>query len=97
MTEQDSKFPDPHPGQNWCDHPPLPARIQRIVLYLNLEAPKRPLVSLAHGGTLTRPADWCPFGVEGWHTEIDRRKKIHTLMTDDERKVFDQYCTVRDE
>ena len=96
MTERKRKFPDPHPGQNWCDHPPLPPSMQRIILYLNLTAPKRPFVSIDIG-TLTRPADWCPFGVEAWYAEIDRRKKIHALMTDDERKFFDQYCTARDE
>jgi hypothetical protein len=89
----DDEYPDSDPS----DYPPLTDKRQKICLNLDLEAPIRPVV-LVHGtSTGTRPYDWSVFGVEACHAEVERREKLHALMTKDERELFHRYCQSRDE
>lgn len=67
------------------------------VLVFKVDAPRRPFVSTSDLLITHRPHDWSVFGAEVCHQEMSRRKAIHRLMTEDERKFFDKYCRLRDE
>jgi hypothetical protein len=67
----------------------------RVLVY-RIDALRRPFISTMFG-VLSRPHDWSVFGIDAWHAEIERRKSIHALMTEDEREFFDKYCRLRDE
>lgn len=67
------------------------------VLVLKVGAPPRPYVSVTGIFTIDRPYDWSVFGGDACSAEIDRRKAIFKLMTEDEREFFDKYCRLRDE
>ncbi|HEX6279416.1 MAG TPA: hypothetical protein VFZ49_05310 [Pyrinomonadaceae bacterium] len=57
----------------------------------------RPLVHVAGCLTSNSPYDWSVFGFDDCGAEMDRRRKIHDLMTEGERKIFGEYCRLRDE
>lgn len=67
------------------------------VLVFKIGAAKRPHVLTLEGRTLFSGDSVPVFGEEACITEAERRTEIYDLMTEDERKLFDKYCALRDE
>jgi hypothetical protein len=67
------------------------------VLTVIVDEPRRPAVITLSDRTLFSKDSSTRFGIKACRREMDRRRVIYDLMTDDERKLFAQYCTLRDE
>ncbi len=92
--------PDDYPERylDTDDDPPFfkCAPSGRVLVHL-IDAPRRPFISFYGCLDLHRPADWGDIGFEEWEAEHERRRKLHDLMTDDERNIFNEYCRLRDD